>query len=55
MYGWDWGPRLPDAGLFREASVLAVKTARLAQVFVGQEHHVTGKKRFTETLLILFA
>lgn len=43
MYGWDWGPRLPDAGLFREASVLAVKTARLAQVFVGQEHHVTGK------------
>ena len=33
MYGWDWGPRLPDAGLFREASVLAVKTARLAQVF----------------------
>ena len=42
-YGWDWGPRLPDAGLFREASVLAVKTARLAQVFVGQEHHVTGK------------
>ena len=25
MYGWDWGPRLPDAGLFREASVLAVK------------------------------
>ena len=43
MYGWDWGPRLPDAGLFREASVLAVKTARLTQVFVGQEHHVTGK------------
>ena len=53
MYGWDWGPRLPDAGLFREASVLAVKTARLAQVFVGQEHHVTGK-RFTD-VLILFA
>ena len=24
MYGWDWGPRLPDAGLFREASVLGL-------------------------------
>lgn len=21
MFGWDWGPRLPDAGIFREVSV----------------------------------
>lgn len=43
MYGWDWGPRLPDAGLFREVSLLSVQTARLSQVYVSQEHHVTGK------------
>lgn len=43
MYGWDWGPRLPDAGLFREVSLQAVKTARLAQVSIAQEHQVTGK------------
>ena len=40
MFGWDWGPRLPDAGLFREVSVLAVNEARLKQVYVTQEHAV---------------
>ena len=42
MFGWDWGPRLPDAGLFRDVSIRAVNTARFAQVFIGQEHKVTG-------------
>ena len=36
------GPRLPDAGLFREVSIKAVKTARLSQVYIGQDHKVTG-------------
>lgn len=43
MFGWDWGPRLPDAGLFREVSVETVKTARIAQVYVTQEHQVSEK------------
>ena len=43
MFGWDWGGRLPDAGLFREVSVDAYKTARIAQVYLGQRHEVTGK------------
>lgn len=36
MFGWDWGPRLPDAGIFREVSVLYGKKARLEQVCVTQ-------------------
>ncbi len=43
MYGWDWGPRLPDAGLFREVSVVGVKTARIAQVYIEQDHRVKEK------------
>lgn len=43
MFGWDWGPRLPDAGLFRPVSVEAVKTARISQVKIDQKHRVTGK------------
>ena len=43
MYGWDWGPRLPDAGLFREVSVVAVKTARISQVYIDQEHEIKEK------------
>ncbi|MDD7738611.1 MAG: glycoside hydrolase family 2 protein [Fusicatenibacter sp.] len=43
MYGWDWGPRLPDAGLFREVYIEAVKTARISQVLLCQKHNITGK------------
>lgn len=37
MFGWDWGPRLPDAGIFREVSLLEVRKARLEQVYITQE------------------
>ena len=37
MFGWDWGPRLPDAGLFREVSLLYGKKARLDQVYITQD------------------
>lgn len=43
MFGWDWGCRLPDAGIFREVSLLSYSTARIAQVYLSQEHTVTGK------------
>ena len=36
MFGWDWGPRLPDAGIFREVSVLSGQKARLEQVYITQ-------------------
>lgn len=36
MFGWDWGPRLPDAGIFRDVSVLSGEKARLEQVYITQ-------------------
>ena len=38
MFGWDWGPRLPDAGIWRDISILGVKTARIRDVHVLQLH-----------------
>lgn len=38
MFGWDWGPRLPDAGLFRDVNLLKVDRARLLSVRVHQQH-----------------
>ncbi len=38
MYGWDWGPHLPDAGIWRNISVIGVKTARIRDVYVTQDH-----------------
>lgn len=38
MFGWDWGPRLPDAGIYRDVSVITVEKARIESVYVIQYH-----------------
>ena len=38
MFGWDWGPKLPDMGIFREIALVACDDARLADVYVTQQH-----------------
>lgn len=38
MYGWDWGPRLPDAGIWREVVLTAVDRARIDDVYILQHH-----------------
>ncbi|MEG1775012.1 MAG: glycoside hydrolase family 2 protein [Clostridia bacterium] len=48
MFGWDWGPRLPDAGIWRDISLVFVDRARLTGAQVLQEH-ADGKVRLTVT------
>ena len=38
MYGWDWGPQLPDMGIFRDIELCASSCARLADLYVRQAH-----------------
>lgn len=38
MYGWDWGPRLPDAGIWRNIELQMPDAPRLLSVLVLQEH-----------------
>lgn len=38
QFGWDWGPRLITAGIWRDVRLEAWSTARLADVRVRQEH-----------------
>ncbi len=38
MFGWDWGPRLPGAGLWRPVSLLAYDTARIDSTYITQKH-----------------
>ncbi len=44
MFGWDWGPRLPDAGIWRDICILGIETARIEQVHIRQRH---GEGRVT--------
>lgn len=41
MFGWDWGPRLPDAGIWRSVSLIGFSNARLDSVYITQ-HHIDG-------------
>lgn len=38
MLGWDWGPRLPDAGIWKDIYLLSVDTDRLSDVHITQRH-----------------
>jgi beta-mannosidase len=38
MFGWDWGPRLPDAGIWRDIKLVGIDTARIDNVYVTQKH-----------------
>lgn len=38
MFGWDWGPRLPDAGIWRDIMLCGIQTARLKSVYITQFH-----------------
>lgn len=49
MFGWDWGPRLPDAGIFREVSVLSGKKARIEQVYITQNWNTAEQTVNPET------
>ena len=38
MFGWDWGPTLPDMGIWRNISIKAYDIARLSDVCIHQDH-----------------
>ena len=37
MFGWDWGPRLPDQGIWRDVSIIGWNEARIVDVRIHQE------------------
>ena len=38
MFGWDWGPRLPDQGIWRDVELIAFDRARIRDVLIRQRH-----------------
>ena len=42
MLGWDWGPRLPDAGIWRNIELLILDSARITDFHITQRH-VNGR------------
>lgn len=38
MFGWDWGPKIPDLGIWRDVSLLAWSVGRVDDVYIRQTH-----------------
>jgi beta-mannosidase len=42
MFGWDWGPKLPDMGIWRSVSIRGYNHVRIEDVYITQDHTETG-------------
>ncbi|MDK2965043.1 MAG: beta-mannosidase [Lacrimispora sp.] len=38
MFGWDWGPQLPDAGIYRNIYLEAYSEIKIKEIRIHQEH-----------------
>lgn len=38
MFGWDWAPQLPDAGIWRDIYLEAFNKVRIRDVLISQQH-----------------
>ena len=38
-YGWDWGPIIPDVGIWRDIRITGYSRAHIEQVQIRQRHH----------------
>ncbi len=38
MMGWDWGPMLPDAGIWKDIYLLTVDSDRIDEIHITQRH-----------------
>ena len=37
-YGWDWGPQVPDLGIWRDIRLCRYETARITDFYITQKH-----------------
>lgn len=38
MFGWDWGPQLPDMGIWRSVNLLVVNNGKIDDFYIKQDH-----------------
>lgn len=50
MYGWDWGPKLPDMGIWRDVELVGVSEGLLDGVYVTQDHSALSDGKVTVTI-----
>lgn len=39
MFGWDWGPQVPDMGIWRDIYLIGIENGRIEDVHIRQQHY----------------
>ena len=52
MFGWDWGPQLVDAGIWRDIYIEGNSDARIEDVRIRQFHELDGSVRVKVTIAL---
>ena len=50
MFGWDWGPQLVDAGIWRDIYIEGNSGAKIEDVRIRQSHEADGSVRIRVTI-----
>lgn len=50
-FGWDWGPIIPDLGIWRDIYITAINPAKLTDPEIRQDHIVKNKNRTVNILI----
>ncbi len=50
-FGWDFGPKLPDIGIFRDICIEAYSKVKISEVFIFQEHMDGKVKLYVDPIL----
>ncbi|GAA0290543.1 beta-mannosidase [Gracilibacillus halotolerans] len=38
MFGWDWGPKIPDLGIWKDVELVAWSSNRIEDIAISQQH-----------------
>lgn len=52
MFGWDWGPQLVDAGIWRDIYIEGNSAVRIEDVRIRQYHEENGSVRIRTTIAL---
>lgn len=43
MFGWDWGPKIPDLGIWRDIALVGWNAARIDDLYIRQNHSLANQ------------
>jgi len=53
-FGWDWGPILPDIGIWKNVKIIAINKAKIDSVYINQKFDYNPNSNKIESVILDF-